>query len=572
MGTIQPLRAAAAIGAVTLAALAGASAADAAVTCTYDQTFKLVTVELGAHFDTADLGVEGDVIKVLGVACTGAGGPPRTTNTNTILVSDTSDDLLTPGPADGGTTVRIAAPARFAPGATQEDGSAEFSEIEIDVEARAGFDAVNVRTEAGVVLDDRIDIGAAGVDWNAGTPDPAPDVELTHSGVNELLIQVGGGTNVVLAPLYVGPPHLTLSGEDGVNLFTGGPGADTLDGGFGNDTLVGGDGNDRIHGGSGDDTIAGGDGAHDVADFEAGGPSVVDLRLTGPQNTGAGIDVLTGVEDVHGSEVEDTLIGDAGANTLSGGEGDDTLDGGGGNDVLAGGTGSDTVTYANAPAGVTAALATGASGGGGSDSLSNIQNLVGTPFADSLTGDEAENIITGLAGADTISSLGDRDTVLVRDGEPDRVSCGSEADSVLADRRSVEASIAGDCEIVGFQPEPAIDGVPPVADTAISVVLRGARSQRVLAQKGVVVKVRCPLEDCRARAGGGARKLRLTPLTVPIRAGAARKLKLRLTVRRRRALTAALRAGKRPKLRVTVRATDAAGNAARRSLIVRVKR
>jgi hypothetical protein len=52
--TSKTARTVAAIGAATLgltALLAGAPRADAAVTCSYDGVFKLVTIEFGAHDD-----------------------------------------------------------------------------------------------------------------------------------------------------------------------------------------------------------------------------------------------------------------------------------------------------------------------------------------------------------------------------------------------------------------------------------------------------------------------------------------------------------------------------------------
>jgi Ca2+-binding RTX toxin-like protein len=595
-------RTAVAIGAATLgliAALAGASRADAAVTCSYDDVFKLVTIELNEHNDLADLGLSGAMIRVRfgAVPCPGAGGPPTVNNTNAVLITDNSDDPATPAPTDGNTRVLIRNPNDFAPGATQEQGNPAFSEIEFQVNSREGFDQIELRSDDVSAGNDVITVGTSGINWNSSAADPAPDSELTYSGLDELFFAGGPGNDVVTAQggngtgaVFAGPAHLLMSGDAGVDVFTGGLGNDSLEGGEGDDTLLGGSGDDSMSGGSGDDTIAGGNGSNDVADF-IGGPSpvAVDLKLTGPQDTGAGTDVLTGVEDLHGSEGQDTLIGDARVNNLFGDEGDDTLDGGPGDDVLDGGNDVDTVTYAHATAGVTANLISGAFGGGGRDTLVLFERLVGSPFADDLTGHGGPNIITGLGGVDTISALGGPDIVNVRDGEPDKVVCGSENDSVLADRRSVEGSIDGDCEIVGFLPDPAITdtppgGVPPggaaVPDTAISVVLRGARSQRVLKQKGVIVKVSCPQEDCTARASGtgrvprlqrarGPRRLALKPLTRSIPGGETRTLKLRLATRQLRTLRTVLAARKRPKLSVTVRVTDAAGNAAIRSLTVK---
>jgi Ca2+-binding RTX toxin-like protein len=575
------------------AALAGASRAEAAVTCRYDDLLKLVAIELGEHFDSARLRVSGAEIQVRqqnAVPCLGAGGPPTVTNTSGVVITDNSNNPDTPEPADGNTGVVIENPAVFAPGANPEQdqqGNPAVSEIEFNVRSGAGHDQIQLNSQD--MTDNNIAVGMRGINWNAGAADPAPDVELIHSGIDLLGFLGGPGEDVVNAQgvngtgeVFAGPAVLFIAGGEGADVFTGGLGTDLLIGQEGDDRLLGDSGDDTLLGGEGDDTLAGGTGANDLTSFsEARQPVTVDLTLSGPQDTGLGSDLLTGLENVVGSLESDTLIGDAGANSLSGLEGDDMLDGGPGDDALDGGDDVDTVTYARAGTGVAANLASGAFGGGGSDTLATVENLVGSPFADDLTGDDGSNVITGLGGVDRISALGGPDTVNARDGGPDTVSCGAEDDRALADPRSVDASIEGDCEIVDFLPEPPIAEPPPGGvlpggpappDTTISAVLRGARSQRVLEQKGVIVKISCGQEDCTARASGASGKLRLTPLTRTIRSGATRTLKLRLARRERRALKTALVAGRRPKLKVTVRVSDAAGNAARRSLIVRVKR
>ena len=71
----------------------------------------------------------------------------------------------------------------------------------------------------------------------------------------------------------------------------------------------------------------------------------VDLGITITQNTlGSGIDRLWNIENLTGSNYDDTLIGNAGNNTLNGGSGADYLNGGKASDVLIGGLGNDTLT------------------------------------------------------------------------------------------------------------------------------------------------------------------------------------------------------------------------------------
>ncbi len=201
-----------------------------------------------------------------------------------------------------------------------------------------------------------------------------------------------------------------INGNDGDNSLRGLGGADTLNGGAGNDLLNGGDGNDSLDGGDGTDTAS-------YAD--AGSGVTVSLAQQGSaQDTGgAGSDTLANIENLTGSNFNDTLTGDGNNNTLSGLAGDDTLNGGAGDDTLDGGVGgSDTASYAGAASAVTVSLADqgGAqdTGGAGSDTLTNFENLTGSAFNDTLTGDGNANILSGGAGNDKIDGGDGADTAV----------------------------------------------------------------------------------------------------------------------------------------------------------------
>jgi Ca2+-binding RTX toxin-like protein len=196
-----------------------------------------------------------------------------------------------------------------------------------------------------------------------------------------------------------------------------------------NDILTGDAGDNVLIGGAGDDTLTGGDGdgdGSDTASYAAAGSGVtVDLTLAGPQNTvGAGIDTLAGIENLTGSDYNDTLIGDDGVNFIRGGFGDDILDGAGdsdfldggsgddllrdsdGNDLLDGGFGVDTVSYRDAGAAVQVDLNSVGyyqdTIGAGEDYLLNVENLTGSGHDDTLIGDSKDNVLSGGAGADTL--------------------------------------------------------------------------------------------------------------------------------------------------------------------------
>jgi glucose/arabinose dehydrogenase len=113
------------------------------------------------------------------------------------------------------------------------------------------------------------------------------------------------------------------------------------------------------------------------------------------------------------ADLNDNLSGGAGDDMLFGGSGDDTLEGGEDADTLMGGKGSDFASYAGSASGVTINLATGIAQGGDAagDILRGIENLIGSAFADTLTGDENDNIIQPGAGDDTVDGGNGNDTV-----------------------------------------------------------------------------------------------------------------------------------------------------------------
>src|SRR4029078_4649594 len=93
------------------------------------------------------------------------------------------------------------------------------------------------------------------------------------------------------------------------------------------------------------------------------------------------------------------------ANTLIGNAGDDTLQGGAGADSLDGGAGTaDFADYSCSSAGVTVNLSTGSGSGGDAagDTITGIEGLFGSAFADVLTGDGNANTLIGNAGDDTL--------------------------------------------------------------------------------------------------------------------------------------------------------------------------
>lgn len=220
-----------------------------------------------------------------------------------------------------------------------------------------------------------------------------------------------------------------------------------MKGGDGNDYLQGTAGNDVINGGSGNDT------ASFVMSFSNTATGVtVDLNTQGSaQNTGAaGTDTLSGIENLIGSQYNDTLTGDGSDNVIEGGLG---------NDMLVAGGGIDTLSYAGAGAGVTVNL--GLQGAAqntinaGNDTASGFENLLGSAFNDNLTGDANGNTLSGGAGNDTLNPGANAGGTLdLLDG-----GIGSDTASFLGAALNVSATLNG-----------ASDGVAIVAGGQIAVL------------------------------------------------------------------------------------------------------
>ena len=211
----------------------------------------------------------------------------------------------------------------------------------------------------------------------------------------------------------------TINGTFVCDTINGLAGNDTINGLNADDNLYGGDGNDILDGGSGNDLLDGGLGT-DTASYAGTTTSVnVDLRLAniGQNTIGAGIDQLVSIENLIGGLGGDTLHGDSLSNYIDGADGDDLIDGGEGNDTLIGGnngTAGDTVSYITAGSAVTVNLdltTVQNTGGGGSDTLSGFENLIGSEWSDILTGTGGNNLINAGAGDDTIVGVVGADTI-----------------------------------------------------------------------------------------------------------------------------------------------------------------
>jgi VCBS repeat-containing protein len=139
---------------------------------------------------------------------------------------------------------------------------------------------------------------------------------------------------------------------------------------------------------------------------------------------------LGGNDVLKGGDGDDVLEGDAGADQLFGGAGDDHLHGGAGTDKLDGGDGYDVADYWDSSKAVTVNLSTGKGSGGdaSSDALVNIEGVVGSAFADKLTGNAEDNQLFGGAGNDQLTGGGGDDYLIGGDGTDTAYFTGKSTD------------------------------------------------------------------------------------------------------------------------------------------------
>jgi Ca2+-binding RTX toxin-like protein len=205
-----------------------------------------------------------------------------------------------------------------------------------------------------------------------------------------------------------------IIGGAGNDSLTGDGQANSLNGGLGNDSIIGGLGNDTLDGGGGLDTL-------DYSTRLAG--TDISVVLSGANNVTVFVgaterDTIRNFENILGGSGNDTLTGDSNANSLSGGAGNDSISGGAGNDTLIGGlgadtldggTGNDTLDYSSRLAGTDISIvlngatnATAFVGASESDTIRNIENILGGAGNDTLTGDSNANFLSGGVGNDLI--------------------------------------------------------------------------------------------------------------------------------------------------------------------------
>ncbi len=306
----------------------------------------------------------------------------------------------------------------------------------ISIEAVAGTDSADTLLggSAPLTLNNRYTLRGLGGDdiLKAGTnsaflvPGAGNDQIFGGPGADALVYSDYTGTQGVTVNLNL---TTVLDPFGGTDTFSS---IESMEGTPNADTFVGNGEDNQFQGLRGADQFTGGAGIDEVRydnDATFGGISavVVDLKAgTGRDGFGT-VDTLAGVEAVRGTGATggnvisldggatflafaDLLYGDAANNIFRGMRGKDLIDGR---------EGADTVDYtrealAGGGAGVVVNLAAGKAtdGFGDADTLISIENVVASPFNDSITGDAGANVLSGEQGDDMIDGAGGSDTAV----------------------------------------------------------------------------------------------------------------------------------------------------------------
>jgi Ca2+-binding RTX toxin-like protein len=272
------------------------------------------------------------------------------------------------------------------------------------------------------------------LDHEGGAFGPGAEVEEPGSASEiEIVIALGGGNDQLIVnggasseDFSLGTGGANLNADDDVDVTLAGTEFVQLLGQGGNDTL------------------------------SAAGSAVVGVGFSGDLivGGGSGIDTITGGptgDELFGGDDADFLMGLGGVDNLVGAAGSDILIGGPLRDTIDGGPGADTADYSGAPAGVSVDLAGAVSGGAGADDLTAVEHVIGSRFADTLTGNSIANELFGRGGNDVINGRGGSDAMEGEGGTRDVVSFAGAPSAITASLTAATASGWGADTLFGFE-------------------------------------------------------------------------------------------------------------------------
>ena len=203
-----------------------------------------------------------------------------------------------------------------------------------DDEITSGSGEDYIRPGAGA---DTVDGGEDGGDGDRATywrTDGAVQVDLTAGTAAGGAAE--GDVLINIEDVSGGRADDFLIGDENNNSFLGHEGNDTI-------RTLGGD--DYVRGNLGADDLDGGEGLRDRISYWKSEEAVTVDFTNNANNKGgeAEGDVLTGFEDLSGSNFGDSLSGDDNDNRIAGHDGSDTIRGGGGDDFIRGDAGADDI-------------------------------------------------------------------------------------------------------------------------------------------------------------------------------------------------------------------------------------
>ncbi|OBQ46453.1 VCBS domain-containing protein [Halodesulfovibrio spirochaetisodalis] len=309
--------------------------------------------------------------------------------------------------------------------------TADDKAVHVTVEAQADSE-LNITTGAKA---DTIDLSSGSVDSAEVTINSGAGDDTIYAGAAQETINAYGGTDTVSYEKSNNAVTVDMVGDSGTGDATGDSynfvekvkgtnqadtfivDADertTLDGGNGHDTV------DFSQSSTGVTVAADGsfginDGTVKTGQFESfenfeGSSHDDSLNVNGNWNsisTGAGEDSVTVDSTFIGNttistgadaDIIDLSTATGGKATVNAGTGDDTMHAGVAAETFNGGSGTDTVSYADSASKVHVDLSDSQTETGGAaegDTLSGVENLIGSAYADTLKGDEHANVIKG---------------------------------------------------------------------------------------------------------------------------------------------------------------------------------
>lgn len=321
---------------------------------------------------------------------------------------------------------------------------------------------------------------------------------ITYIGYHDSELTGDANSNVILGShgsdkIFGGAGNDTLYGGDGSDSLVGGAGNDNLDGGGGEDVIdyssstakvyldsaigsgsdglsgtdlfqniegfIGSDYDDEMYGrqtdvsiaielnaltgdtrnyeqfkgNSGDDVIDGREGYDELSYTTSQIPLTIDLASTTQLDGLGGTDTISNIEGVEATPYDDIIFGTNGDNSLDGRFGNNTIDGRGGFDFVEynGGGRHNLVLDLGAK---TASFTKGATGTQYTDTLTNIEGVIGSLNDDDITGDQAINKLYGADGDDILRGA----------GGDDYLSTGAGTDYVKGDQGLDTLALAAD--------------------------------------------------------------------------------------------------------------------------------